>query len=97
VRLDGVLLDDELAGDLGVREPACDEAEHLLLARRQLVEARRDRPRVARRPSTGDVDLGAAIAAARERAAAHDGTLRDRRANGIYHATASLPLVGARA
>jgi hypothetical protein len=48
-------------------------------------------------PPAGDADLGAAIAAARERAAAHDGTLDDGRTNGIYHAVARLPLVTGRA
>jgi RND superfamily putative drug exporter len=39
VGLDRRLLDDELGGDLPVREPARDERQHLALARRELVQA----------------------------------------------------------
>ena len=43
VRLHGGLADEELPADLGVREPAGDQAEHLELALRQLVEPGRAR------------------------------------------------------
>ena len=48
-------------------------------------------------PPAGDVELGAVLAAARERAALHSGTVEDRTAGGICRATARLPLVGAHA
>ena len=37
VRLHGALTDDQLLGNLRVRSPASDEAQHLKLALRQLV------------------------------------------------------------
>src|SRR4051812_14222231 len=41
------LADEELLRDLGVREPACDQLQHLELPRRQLAESRRRRRRRA--------------------------------------------------
>jgi hypothetical protein len=40
VRFDGRVADDELAGDIGIREPACDKTQHLELARSQVTERR---------------------------------------------------------
>jgi signal transduction histidine kinase len=44
-------------------------------------------------PPAQDVELGTVLAAARERAALHGGTLDGRTAGGVWHAIARLPLV----
>ena len=63
VRLDRVLADDELRGDLGVRPAACEQPEHLGLADRERVERRaaaaRAAPRSAKRSISRRVTAGA--------------------------------------
>ncbi len=48
-------------------------------------------------PPSGEVELGAVLAAARERASLHNGTLEGATRGGVCHAVARLPLVSAHA
>src|SRR3954469_19058234 len=57
MRLGRGLADYEPLADLGVREPACEQLEHLALARRQLVERRRLWPRRRRRAGAAPREL----------------------------------------
>ena len=77
-------------------------AEHLLTALRDTTDATIDvRLRFASDafelhmsgPPANGAELGTALAAARERAALHGGTLTGRAAGGRWHAIARLPLV----